>query len=290
MTATTERPASTRAHLANLGIDPDSGPTLDTLRRIHRAHLARVPYENLGILLGRPPSVAPRASLDRVATTGRAGYCFHQNGALEVLLRDLGYDVERRHGHVWTDPDDRDRPSLNHLVLVVAGLPTDDNPGGRWWPDLGLGEGFLEPLPVRAGTYRDGPFTFSVDSVRDDGWSFTHDPSGTFTGVEVRSLPIGDTEVADAHALLSTPPGGAFTRVLVVQRRDPLGVDTVRGCVRSRVDGDGSSRADLASYDVWRGALDDVGLPLDDVDPAELRSLWERMRAAHVAWDAAGRP
>ena len=70
-----------------------------------------------------------------VAGTGRAGYCFHQNGALETALRALGYAVSRRHGHVWTTEEHRQGTELNHLVLVVSGLPTDANPGGDWWAD-----------------------------------------------------------------------------------------------------------------------------------------------------------
>jgi arylamine N-acetyltransferase len=282
--------ASARAHLVRLGLEPDVEATLDTLFRIHRSHVELVPYENLGIMLGRPPSVEPAASLARVATTGRAGYCFHQNGAIEVLLRELGYAVERRHGHVWGDPADRVGTALNHLVLEVTGLPTDDNPSGRWWPDLGLGEGFLEPLPLVVGSYVDGPLTFTIDAVRDDGWSFTNAANGSFVGLEVRSLPSSDADVAAAHTLLSTPPDGAFTGILVVQRRSGSAKETVRGCVHTRMDLEGIHSTDLTSYDAWRGALDAVGLPLDDVDPAELHDLWERTRVRHEAWDAAGRP
>jgi N-hydroxyarylamine O-acetyltransferase len=281
---------STRAHLVRLGLEPDPEPTLDTLFRIHRSHAELVPYENLGIMLGRPPSVEPAACLARVATTGRAGYCFHQNGAIEVLLRDLGYAVERRHGHVWSDPADRHGSSLNHLVLEVSGLPTGDNPSGRWWPDLGLGEGFLEPLPLLVGSYVDGPLTFTIDAVRDDGWSFTNADHGSFVGLEVRSLASDDAAVAAAHAVLSTPPDGVFTGILVVQRRSASAKETVRGCVHTRLDLGGVHSTDLTSYDVWRDALDDIGLPLDDVDPAELHALWERMWLAHRSWDAAGRP
>jgi N-hydroxyarylamine O-acetyltransferase len=281
---------SALAHLVRLGVEPDPPPTLDTLSRIHRAHVERVPYENLGIMLGRPPSVDPAASLARVATTGRAGYCFHQNGAIEVLLRELGFDVVRRHGHVWGDRADRHGTALNHLVLEVTGLPTDDNPSGRWWPDLGLGEGFLDPLPLVVGSYVDGPLTFTIDEVRDDGWTFTNATHGSFVGLEVRPLPSDDAEVAAAHALLSTPPDGAFTGVLVVQRRSGLAKETVRGCVHTRMDLDGIHTTDLTSYDAWRDALAIVGLPLDDIDPAELRALWERLWVSHQAWDASGRP
>ena len=146
------------AYLAFLGYDDRPGASVEELTELHRRHLAAVPYENLEIMLGRPPSVLPVDSLARVTRVGRAGYCFHQNGALETVLTHLGYDVTRRAGHVWTTEDDRWSGSLNHLVLVVSGLPTDDNPGGAWWPDVGLGDAIAEPLPLVVGDYEQGGF------------------------------------------------------------------------------------------------------------------------------------
>ena len=280
----------TATYLRRLGLDPDLPPTLETLVAMHRAHVEQVPYENLDIMLGRPPSVLPRDSLARLAATGRAGYCFHHNGAFEVVLGDLGYVVERRHGHVWTTLETRAGTELNHLVLLVNGLPTDANPDGRWWPDLGLGEGFVDPLPLLVGTYVDGPLTFSISEVRDDGWTFVNDPSGTFTALEVRSLPIDEQAIAAGHVSLSSAPTGVFTHKLIVQRRTPTTAETIRACVSITVDATGRHEHDLTSYDEWRDALAAMRLPLDDVDAAEVRGLWERSWAAHRAWDDAGRP
>lgn len=284
---------STAGYLRRLGLDADVAPTLETLVALHRAHVEQVPYENLDIMLGRPPSVTPRDSLARLASTGRAGYCFHHNGALEVVLREIGYDVERRHGHVWNSADQRDDTDLNHLVLMVSGLPTADNPGGRWWPDVGLGEGFVDPLPLVVATMVDGPLTFAVtevDGVGGDGWAFTNDPTGTFTGLEVRRLPVGDAEVAAAHAALSTAPTGVFTHKLIVQRRTPTTAETIRACVSITVDAAGRREHDLTSYDEWRDALAVMRLHVDDVDPVAVRGLWDRSWGAHQVWVDAGRP
>jgi len=272
---------TTWAYLRRLGIDGTPAPTLDTLLLLHRRHLERVPYENLAIMLGRPPSVEPLASLERIGGLGRAGYCFHQNGALEVALRELGFAVERRHGHVWTREDDRHTGLLNHLVLVVTGLPTDDNPGGDWWPDVGLGDALGDPLPLVVGEYEQGGFDYALTEVRDDGWSFLADKTGSFTGVEVSGVPT-DAEIAERHASLSTPPDGRFATVLVVQRRMPEHVDVVRGCLSHRITPDGQNEVELTSYDAWRSAIEDgCGLSLADIDDAELRTLFDRQLVAH---------
>jgi N-hydroxyarylamine O-acetyltransferase len=267
---------TTGEYLRRLGLDVPLPPTIDTLRLLHVRHLARVPYENLGIMLRHPPSVDPAASLERIAALGRAGYCFHQNGAFELVLRDLGFTVERRHGHVWTDPADRHGTALNHLVLLVRDLPTAANPEGRWWADVGLGDGFVEPLPLVTGEHRDAGFRYRLEDVSEEGWSFRHDPAGSFAGVEVTSRPTTPAAVLAAHAELSTPPAGRFTRLLVVQRRDVAGVDTLRGCLRLRVEAGRRSESELTSYDAWRTALVGSGLDVDDVPDDELRALWER--------------
>jgi arylamine N-acetyltransferase len=287
------RSEATAAYLRRVGIDADAElpPTYGTLLALHRAHLDAVPYENLGIMLGRPPSVDPRASLARVGAEGRAGYCFHQNGALGTVLSELGFELSRRHGHVWTAEEDRAATSLNHLVLVADGLPTDDNPGGRWWVDVGLGDAFRDPVAVLVGHHEQSGFDYEITAVREDGWSFRHDRAGTFTGIEVSSLPVDQPAVDAAHANLSSPQDGRFARILVVQRRDETGTDTVRGCLWIRTEADARSETELATYDAWRDALvEGTRLSLEGVDDAELRALYGDQWAKHEAWTAAGRP
>jgi N-hydroxyarylamine O-acetyltransferase len=286
------RSDATAAYLRRVGVDPEAPlpPTYDTLLALHRAHLDAVPYENLGIMLGRAPSVDPAASLERVGSVGRAGYCFHQNGALGTVLGELGFELGRRHGHVWTDHARADS-SLNHLVLVADGLPTDANPGGRWWVDVGLGDAFRDPLPVVVGRHDQSGFGYEITEVREDGWSFRHDPAGTFTGIEVSSRPVDQPAVDAAHASLSAPEDGRFAQILVVQRRDESGVDTVRGCLWHRIRAADHTETELSTYDAWRSALlAGTRLSLEGVGEAELRELYARQWTAHQTWTAAGRP
>jgi N-hydroxyarylamine O-acetyltransferase len=278
------------SYLARVGYDDRPEVSVDGLAELHRRHLAAVPYENLSIMLGAPPPVDPLDSLARVVRVGRAGYCFHQNGALEVVLGDLGYRVTRRGGHVWTAEEDRWTGSLNHLVLVVSGLPTEANPTGEWWPDVGLGDALLEPLPLVVGDYEQGGFGYAVTEVREDGWSFRAAAAGSFTGVEVGPAP-SSTDIERCHTSLSTPPDGRFAKLLVVQRRMPHHVDVVRGCVGQRVMPEDTEEADLTTYDEWRGAIaDGCGLSLAEVDDDALRTLFAQQLGLHLAWDRAGRP
>jgi N-hydroxyarylamine O-acetyltransferase len=275
------------AYLRRLGYDAAPPATLETLVELHRRHLARIPYDNLSIQLGTPDSVDPAACVRRVGRVGRLGYCFHQNTAAEVLLRALGFDVERRHGHVWTGEPSGD--SLNHLVLVVRCPEAPERP---WWFDVGLGDAFADPLPLAVGEYVDlAGFRYAIDDVADDGWSFRHDPAGTFSGVHVSVAGSAEADVAAAHEVLSTSPTSGFVRLLAVLRRDASGVDILRGCMLLRV---GSARTDereVTTYADWRAALTDaVGLPVDDVDPEALRALFDRTLVGHREWIAGRQP
>lgn len=285
MTMTTrpehEQPGSDRVrqavsgYLARLEMRESPAPTVPTLIELHRRHLDAIPYENLAIMLGRPDSTDPAQTLERIAAGGNAGYCFHHNGAFELVLRALGFTVERRFGQVWNTPEDRAIPKLNHLVLVA----TID--GRRWWPDLGLGDALRDPVEVTEGEIRQGPFRYEITEVGGEQWTFLHAPeAGSFTAVDVRADGPGDGEVAAAHQEMSTPPDGRFTRVLVVQRRDGTGTGVLRGIRLQRTGGQPFTR-DLTAYGEWRAALESLHVSLAGVTDAELRSLHDRMLAAH---------
>ena len=289
------------AYLARLGLTERPPATIAGLRALHRAHVARIPYDNLSIMLGRPDSVDPAASAGRAASGARVGYCFQQNGAFEHLLTALGFSVSRRHGHVWFRPEDELGTTLNHLVLVVSGLPGTGNPGGHWWADAGLGEGFAEPLPLVRGDHVVDGWSFGIGAGygaqaagRPTGpaaWTYRHLTGGVLRGIVVTSRDHSAAAIDDSHRDLSSSDGSPFRRVVVAQRIAGAEQRTVRGLVHQVLTPTGREQRDLTSYDDWRAALvDDLLLSVDDVTADEWRSLWDRTTTAHRAWDEAGRP
>ncbi|MCL2583759.1 MAG: arylamine N-acetyltransferase [Streptosporangiales bacterium] len=260
-------------YLSRLGFASRPGPTAETLVELQRRHLDLVPYENLAAALGRPDLADPAGTLERIAAGGNAGYCFHHNGALELVLRDLGFTVERRLGHI----DGDEVPELNHLVLLVT------IGGRRWWPDLGLGDALRDPVEVSDGKFRQGPFRYAITASDPDAgtWIFRHDPAwGSFTTVEVRGGSPSDADIAASHRYLSTPPEGRYTRTLVVARLEDTGADVLRG-IRLRRHGDGARARNLETYEEWRAALTALRVSLAGVSEEELRSLHGRLLAFH---------
>jgi N-hydroxyarylamine O-acetyltransferase len=276
------------AYLGRLGLDAEP-PSADALKRLHRAHVERVPYETVWLHLGERWTVDPHASVARVAHAGRGGYCFHVNGAFSELLRALGYDVTRHLGGVH-GPDGPTADALaNHLVLTVAGLPSTENPGGSWYVDAGLGDALYEPLPLRAGGYEQGPFRYTLTETPGGvgDWHFAHDPRGSFAGMSWRAAPAEMHEFAAQHRHLSTSPESLFVQHLIVQRRDALGADILVGLGLRRVDAHAAPVRMLTTRAEWISAIvDGFGLGIDRVDPDAIERLWEKTLAAHRAREA----
>ncbi len=222
---------------------------------------------------------------------GRAGYCFHHNGAFGTLLRFLGYDVGFHVGgvHVAAGPTADDMG--NHLVLTVHGLPTGANPDGTWYVDAGLGDALHEPLPLRPATYTQGPFRFRIERTPGGvgDWNLLNDPSGGFHGMTWCSGTVGMHHFTARHWFLSTSAESGFARVFTVQRRDATGADTLRGRILRRTGENANEtllhrRQDLVDvlFDVFRIELPETGRD-------QLDDLWMRILRAHEAW-LAGRP
>jgi arylamine N-acetyltransferase len=279
------------AYLARLGVESEP-PSIDALQRLHRAQVERVPYETMWIHAGERWGIDPLESMERIARDGRGGYCFHLNGAFSEVLRALGYEVTRHVGGVHGPPGPSGEELTNHLVLTVAHLPTAENPSGVWYVDAGLGDALHEALPLAAGEYDEGPFRLGLEVTADGvgDWHLTNDPAGAFTGMSWCSAAASMDEFAVRHEWLSTSPDSGFVRVATAQRRDATGVDVLRGLVLSRVGAGATQGSPLTERADWFAALADVfGLHFEATASPHLDRLWDRVSAAHEAWEAHAR-
>ncbi|MBK1785884.1 arylamine N-acetyltransferase family protein [Prauserella cavernicola] len=273
------------AYLSRLGfLDPEP-PSAGALRRLHIAHVECVPYETLEIQLGRVTSLDPAESARRIIS-GRGGYCFHLNGAFSALLQALGYQVTLHRGGTQMTAEDTPEISLNHLALTVEGLPGD--PETAWFVDVGLGDGLHAPLPLRAGTYRQGPFEYGLrpSEIAPGGWSMAHDPTGSFVTMDFAPEPAAMSDFANNHEKLSTSPESGFVRTCTMQRRDKRGVDILRALTLSRVPEPGKTL--LETEREWWSAVSDLfGISPAGFSAEERARLWRTVVAQHEAHLAA---
>ena len=121
---------------------------LDALRRLQRAHVRRVPFENLAIVgdpcgehEGDGVTLALPALYEKVIERERGGFCFELNGLFGWLLSDLGFESNRLAARVLGD-DGSARPPANHHTNVVS-------LDRRYVVDVGLGvPPMRRPLPL----------------------------------------------------------------------------------------------------------------------------------------------
>ncbi|MFJ4775600.1 arylamine N-acetyltransferase [Streptomyces sp. NPDC088762] len=268
------------AYLRRLGVPRPSAPSAEGLFALQRAHLERVPYENIDIQLGRPPGIDPELSARRFAA-GHGGYCFHLNGAFAALLAHLGYDVSLHVGAVYEDAGVRD-VNGNHLALTVR---VD---GGEYLVDVGLGDGPHAPLPLREGAYEQGGFSYALEPLAAGsvtGWTYRN-PFGPFPVMNFLSAPATMADFDAEHLRLSTAEDSPFVRTLALLRRDAESIDLLRGRVLTRIDpAKGPSERELTTPEEFYEAIATVfGRELGDLTPAERDALWTQVDRAHEEW------
>ncbi|MFE1896135.1 arylamine N-acetyltransferase [Streptomyces yangpuensis] len=272
-------------YLRRLGVaESDLGaPSAEGLFALQRAHLERIAYENIDIQLGRPPGIDPELSVRRFAA-GRGGYCFHLNGAFALLLESLGYEVTRHVGAVSSDAASR-AVRGDHLALTVR------VGGAEYWVDAGLGDmGPYEPLPLRAGTYEQNGFTYSLERLdplegEAPGWSFLASAGGA-RRMNFRDAPATTADFEGMHAWLSTNEESPFVRVFAVFRRDAGGADGLRGKILTRLEhGKQAHERVLSGPEELLSVLGGLfELDLGDLTPADRAALWARVERVHEVW------
>ncbi|MEV6821544.1 arylamine N-acetyltransferase [Nocardiopsis dassonvillei] len=208
------------AYLARVGLSGDLPPTLDTLRAVHRAHLAAIPFENLQIVLGRSVELDVPALVDKMVRRPRGGYCYEQNLLLAAVLDRLGFAVTGFTARVLSGSTGSPRPSTHSLLRV-------DLDGEPWLADVGFGGGgLLEPIPFADGHQEaQGGWGLRLDRVSEvgeDEWLLR-----SFDGREWRPLYSFATAAAvrQDYAIfshfLASHPRSPFLGRLMVQRIGP---------------------------------------------------------------------
>ena len=102
------------AYLQRIGIPRRCAPDLAFLRRMHRAHLRTIPYENLDVLLGRELSVDGDRAFDKLVRGNRGGWCFEMNALFASALEAAGYRVRTLASVIkrdrWNRPEEGAHP------------------------------------------------------------------------------------------------------------------------------------------------------------------------------------
>ena len=202
------------AYLARISYDRPLARDADCLARLHEAHLAAIPFENLDVLLGRPIRVDVAGVQAKLVAGRRGGYCFEHATLFKAALERIGFACRLIASRVRIRTPPGVINPRSHFFLEV------DTPEGQFLADVGFGgDGPLRPIsllpelvthmPGTAHRLRHEGGLWVLECDIGEGWrdlyAFTLEPQ----------YPV-DLEVANHY--VSTHPDSVFRKTLTVQR------------------------------------------------------------------------
>lgn len=199
------------AYVERIGVTGSLAADLETLRRLHVAHVEAIPFENLDILLGRGIHLGVDAIREKLILRRRGGYCFEQNSLFLAVLGELGFSATAMEARVRAGATAR-RPRTHMVLTVDVGDLT-------WLADVGFGgDGLLEPLRM------------SGETVVSSGCAHRIVLEGNLRVLQMRRAadwedqygflmqPVHLVDLEVANWFTSTHPQSPFVRTLTAQR------------------------------------------------------------------------
>jgi arylamine N-acetyltransferase len=257
------RPDTYDRYLSILGVEPEP-PSLEHLRRLVRAQIIRVPFENISKLYlkkAHGASYIPRLEehLDGMERHNFGGTCYANNPYFAELLRNLGYDVAMC-GADMSNPD-------VHVVSIVR------LEGREYLVDVGYGAPFYEPMArdldreqeIVFGRNRyvlhpqDGKGRSRMDHFRDN--ELIH---GYVVNPVPRELGHFDDIIRDSYSDAAT-----FMNVVVVERFFADRSLRLHNFTLTESTPDGATTSHLADREELAATLEELcGFPIDIVREA----------------------
>lgn len=249
------------AYLSRIGAAAPESPTPAALASLHRAHLLAVPFESLDISLGRPIRLDRASLLAKVVGARRGGYCYELNGLFAMLLRSLGYAVDLVSARVATGAGGL-TDEFDHVALVVSGGRLEE----PVLADVGFGEGFIEPLPLRDGFERRERGHAVGLEARDGTWVYRERRDGEDwrDRFVLTTTPHPLADFAERNEWQQRSPDSHFTRARLASVLTPTGRVTLSGDRLVTTTHGRREEAELADEEAVRAALaDHFGIVLD---------------------------
>jgi len=237
------------AYLDRIGWRGPLATDLATLSGILDRHVVAIPFENLDVLLGRPPRLDLESLQDKLVRARRGGYCYEHTTLFAAILERLGFAATPHSARVTLVAEKAAAPRT-HMFLTVA------LPEGTFVVDPGFG-GLTPRVPVPTdGT----PVQFGADQFRiarngDDYVLEVRTPEKTvnaWVSTLDRDYPI-DFEMANHFT--ATHPSSHFTRRLMLRAFTDDGRITIANRDVTRFRGASSEAVQLADRKELRATL-----------------------------------
>ena len=207
-------------YLARIGYKGSLAPDLDTLKGLHAAHVATIPFECLDPFCKRAVRLDLASVQAKLVDSPRGGYCFEQNTLFKAALEAVGFEVTQLGARVrWMSPPDSPLGPRSHMLLKL------DLDEGTYIADVGFGACVMDsPLELEEdieqrtlmGTYRldwrDGLFYLAAKQ-----------PAGWREMYVFNLEPQFPSDAEQANWFTSTNPATPFPNNVIIERVDSTG-------------------------------------------------------------------
>ena len=259
------------AYLARVGWQGSLEPTFDTLAGLTRAHITRIPFENVDVLLGRGIRIDLDSIAAKMVAAGRGGYCFEHGTLFQAALEQLGFSVTAHAARVVIMVPRHQSPRT-HMFLTV------DIEGERFIVDPGFGgHTALLPVPISEGAeVRDSDDRHRM--VRHEGeWVLEAEIEGKMTPLWTASLePQLPIDFQLANHWVSTAAASPFVNRLMLRALTPTGRTSVMNRDVTVLTAGRSEKYQLADRKALRVLLGEhFGFDLPDVEQLKVPAVPE---------------
>ena len=119
----------------------DLTPTLQVLKKLQKAHLLKVPFENLDIIAKIPIDLNTEKLYHKIVINNRGGFCYELNGMFFYLLKTIGFKVKMVSGRVYNKKKGYGA-EFDHMAIITRIKKND------YLTDVGFGEFAFAPLKI----------------------------------------------------------------------------------------------------------------------------------------------
>ena len=138
--------SSLQNYLSDLGLVVPETPSIEFVKALQSAHVARYSFNSLAVVLGEDISLDLDAISQKIVTRGLGGYCFEHNKLTFELLKALGYDVQLKLARVLNNNFEREAGRTHRVTLLTL-------EGVSYLVDTGFGgNGPIAPLRLDINT------------------------------------------------------------------------------------------------------------------------------------------
>lgn len=255
-------------YLNRIGLQGSVDVSIETLRRIHRAHVLAIPYENLDVYLERPVSRDPAAIFDKIVNQGRGGWCYEMNGLLGWALKEIGFTVTPHIGGVFR-AEHGDEAFGNHLMNTV-------DLEGTWVVDVGIGDFVKEPVLLQEGSFDFEGAKYRLEKLNDGSWRFHNRENAMPPSFDFYFEPADDTRLQEVSSNLQTDPESMFRQNLICQLMTESGMRALVGITFTDTD-QGIEKHIIKNEQELESRLRESFA----INPPPLDGIWEKLQARH---------